>query len=67
MLNSLLLSVGLIYYLITGILFIFGINFIYLAYRAWRGKRPLPPPPEPEIWPTVTVQLPIYNEMYVAE
>ncbi|KAA3660439.1 MAG: glycosyltransferase [Chloroflexi bacterium] len=66
MLQSLLLSVGIIYYLITGILFIFGINFMYLSYRSWRGKRPLLPPP-PQKWPTITVQLPIFNEMYVAE
>ncbi len=64
--QTLLVFIGFIYYLITGMLFVFGINFLYLSYRSWRGKRPLPPTP-PQKWPTVTVQLPIFNEMYVAE
>jgi hypothetical protein len=30
-----------------------------------RGREPVSPPPEPETWPTITVQLPVYNELYV--
>ncbi|MCP4356404.1 MAG: glycosyltransferase [Chloroflexi bacterium] len=68
MLNSLLIPIGFFYFLISGALFLFGVNFIYLSYRAWReGHIPTPPAPKMEKWPTVTVQLPIYNEMYVAE
>jgi cellulose synthase/poly-beta-1,6-N-acetylglucosamine synthase-like glycosyltransferase len=37
-----------------------------LARRAYR-QRSGPPPPEPPRWPRVTVQLPIYNELYVVE
>ncbi len=64
--QTLLVFIGVVYYLITGMLFVFGINFMVLSYRSWRGKRPLPPAP-PQKWPTITVQLPIFNEMYVAE
>lgn len=32
-----------------------------------KRKQNLPTPLEPKIWPTVTVQLPVYNERYVIE
>ncbi len=68
MINSLLIPVGVIYFLTSSLLFLFGANFIYLSYRAWRdGRSATPPPPPMAAWPAVTVQLPIYNEMYVAE
>ncbi len=67
-LNALLVPVGLLYFLISGALFIFGANFIYFSIRAWFESRKAPtPPPKMTRWPQVTVQLPIYNEMYVAE
>ena len=66
--DKLLLPVGLLYFLFSGALFIFGSNFIYFSIRAWReGKKPSLLPPVMQDWPKVTVQLPIYNEMYVAE
>ncbi|HEX8656002.1 MAG TPA: cellulose synthase family protein [Hymenobacter sp.] len=37
-----------------------------LARRAYAAP-PLPPPPEPAVWPRVTVQLPLYNEQNVVE
>jgi len=48
-------------------LFAHGINFLYLAVVAIRttGARPATRTVDP--WPRVTVQLPIYNERYVAE
>lgn len=62
-----LVPVALVYLLVVGALFVYGVNFFYLTYLTWRSRSQAAPPPEPEIWPTVTVQLPVYNEMYVAE
>ncbi len=43
-----------------------GLHRAWLTWTWWR--RPAPRrPPEPEIWPTVTVQLPIHNERYVVD
>ncbi len=65
--DHLLIPIGLLYFLVSGTLFIFGTNFIYLSFRAlFEGRRTLPEPVLDQ-WPKVTVQLPIYNEMYVAE
>ncbi len=45
---------------------LFGIHkyFLLLMFRKYK-KQSQSQPPEPEIWPSVTVQLPIYNEKYV--
>jgi cellulose synthase/poly-beta-1,6-N-acetylglucosamine synthase-like glycosyltransferase len=57
-----------LYYLILGILACYGLHRMVLVWSYWRSRRrPLPAPPEPERWPVVTVQLPIFNERYVAE
>src|SRR5262249_35697641 len=55
-----------IYAIVLGALFIYGANFIYLTVVALRTSDRRPPAPEPKTWPAVTVQLPIYNEVYVA-
>lgn len=50
----------------SAFLFIYGSNLLYLSWRALRlpaALEPAGPPPEG----TVVVQLPIYNERYVAE
>jgi cellulose synthase/poly-beta-1,6-N-acetylglucosamine synthase-like glycosyltransferase len=57
----------LLYLLVVGLLFIFGANFLYLTAVALRKRHPQVPPPPPLSWPAVTIQLPIYNEMYVVE
>jgi cellulose synthase/poly-beta-1,6-N-acetylglucosamine synthase-like glycosyltransferase len=60
-------SVLSIVYLIAAVLVaLYGANALllgalYLRHRTDRPKQP----PELEIWPAVTVQLPIYNELYV--
>ena len=66
--NILFIPVALIYFLVTGMLFLYGINFIYMVFLALRYRAPdkksnidLSP------LPRVTIQLPIYNEMYVAK
>ena len=60
-----------LYYLVLGVLAFFGLHRLYLVvwYVVTRRRRPLQAPalpPGPEHWPVVTVQLPLYNEMYVA-
>lgn len=67
MLDLLLLPVALLYLGITGALFAFGINFFYLTYLALRTRPLSPPIPLLADLPVVTVQLPIFNELYVAE
>jgi len=55
------------YLLILGVLAAFGVNFFYLVAVAVRTRRQRPSaPPPPLHWPRVTVQLPVYNEFYVA-
>lgn len=49
------------------ILFIYGINFMYLTWVASRSSNTDPALPAMESLPVVGVHLPIYNELYVAE
>jgi cellulose synthase/poly-beta-1,6-N-acetylglucosamine synthase-like glycosyltransferase len=62
-----LIPVLAVYGSIFVVLFAYGLNFLYLTVVAMRRPRDAPPPPEPADWPIVTVQLPIFNEIYVAE
>ncbi|HMC78489.1 MAG TPA: cellulose synthase family protein [Vicinamibacterales bacterium] len=57
-----------LYFFVLSILAIYGWHRYYLVhlYTKNRGKVPLPPPPLAML-PRVTIQLPIYNEMYVAD
>src|SRR5512140_2081686 len=62
-----LLPVALLYIAITSALFVYGVNFFYLTYLALT-RRPLSTAePALAVFPMVTVQLPIYNELYVAQ
>ncbi len=55
------------YYLILGILSLYGVHRLLLVIDFLRTRsRVLGLPPAPAAWPIVTVQLPLYNEMYVA-
>ena len=50
-------------------LFLYGVNaYVMVAVHWWRRRRAeaTPPPAPPAVWPAVTVQLPLYNERYVA-
>jgi cellulose synthase/poly-beta-1,6-N-acetylglucosamine synthase-like glycosyltransferase len=55
---------------VLAVLAIYGLHryfVLYLYFRHYkRAKKPAPPALRSEEWPTVTVQLPIYNELYVA-
>ncbi|PYR92957.1 MAG: glycosyl transferase family 2 [Acidobacteria bacterium] len=60
-----------LYFFVLSILAIYGWHRYYLVYLYMKNRdkaagRGLPPPPLREL-PPVTIQLPIYNEMYVAD
>ena len=56
------------YFFVLSILGIYGWHRYYLVYEYRKNTIELPGPPPPlSEWPVVTVQLPIYNEMYVAD
>jgi cellulose synthase/poly-beta-1,6-N-acetylglucosamine synthase-like glycosyltransferase len=60
-----------LYFFVLSILAIYGWHRYYLVYLYMKHRdkapgRSLPPPPLAEL-PRVTIQLPIYNEMYVAD
>jgi cellulose synthase/poly-beta-1,6-N-acetylglucosamine synthase-like glycosyltransferase len=57
-----------LYFFVLSILAIYGWHRYYLVYLYMKHKDQAPAPPEPmTVCPPVTVQLPIYNEMYVAD
>ena len=56
------------YFFILSILGIYGWHRYWLVYQYMKHKDQAPGPPPPvDEWPRVTIQLPIYNEMYVAD
>ena len=61
--------VGVLYFVAVVALFLYGLNaYLLLAVHWWhrgRGRAMMAPEPPAE-WPSVTVQLPLYNERYVA-
>ena len=61
------MSVLSIIYMIAALLVaLYGANALLMAaLHLRRRKESSPQPPEPEDWPVVTVQLPVYNELYV--
>jgi cellulose synthase/poly-beta-1,6-N-acetylglucosamine synthase-like glycosyltransferase len=67
MLDLLFIPSAILYLLVVGALFVYGINFFYLTYITLRDRKVKLPTPPLEALPPVTIQLPIYNEMYVAE
>ena len=66
--NELLSQVVLAtYYGILGILALYGAHRFFLLALYYRTRHQVPAaPPAPASWPHVTVQLPLFNEMYVA-
>src|SRR3984893_8635650 len=56
------------YLIVFAILSVYGLHKGWLVYTYLRWRHNVPSvPPDPAEWPTVTVQLPIYNERYVVE
>jgi len=64
-----MLVLAVLYAAATTVLFVFGLNQLWLArrHRAQGGLRARPAEVVPEEWPVVTVQLPLYNERFVVE
>ncbi|HET9766402.1 MAG TPA: glycosyltransferase [Thermoanaerobaculia bacterium] len=59
-----------VYYAALAVLALYGTHRLLLLAGWWRHRgRPLvtPPAPAEDAWPLVTVQLPLYNERFVAE
>src|ERR687895_2020383 len=57
-----------LYFFVLSILAVYGWHRYYLVYLYMKNKRRLPVPRGSfQTLPRVTVQLPIYNEMYVAD
>jgi len=67
------LPVIFLYVCAVGLLFVYGVNSYYLTHLAVKlhrkaQARPTPADlPDMKDWPMVTIQLPLYNERYVAE
>ncbi|KPL19900.1 MAG: hypothetical protein AMJ93_12940 [Anaerolineae bacterium SM23_84] len=58
----------LAYVLCTLLLSVYGFNSLLLVALYLRHGRDAPPDPAPaDVWPRVTVQLPIYNELHTVE
>jgi len=56
------------YFFVLIILAVYGWHRYYLVYLYMRYRDRVPKaPPAPEQWPVVTVQLPLFNEVYVAD
>jgi len=62
--TAVVLALG-VYFSILALLVLIGVHRLYLALVARRGPPRLDPPP-PETWPTLVVQVPVYNEAFVA-
>jgi len=66
--NAFDLSIEIPYFVILGILSIYGIHRYSLTYLYLKNRRNTPKPEKTfEKLPRVTVQLPVYNERYVIE
>ena len=55
---------------LLGLLACYGLyryHLLALYYRYRLTRHPPAPPPPPASWPTVTIQIPVYNERYVVE
>jgi cellulose synthase/poly-beta-1,6-N-acetylglucosamine synthase-like glycosyltransferase len=64
--SGLIIVAVILYGLVLSALFIYGLNFFYHSYLAMKHRSPDPEPLPMDNYPRVTVQIPIYNERYVA-
>lgn len=65
--DILLIPFAIAYFIVITLLYIYGLNFYYLTLVALIAQKHTPEQLlPPTTWPKVTIQLPIYNEMYVA-
>ena len=49
------------------VLCLFGLRRLWILIQYHRLRREEPRPPDPAVWPFVTVQLPVFNEVHVVE
>jgi cellulose synthase/poly-beta-1,6-N-acetylglucosamine synthase-like glycosyltransferase len=57
-----------LYFVVLSILAVFGLHRYVMVYLYYKNKKAAPKPEKQfETLPRVTIQLPMYNEMYVAE
>lgn len=61
-----MLLIEILYALTSFLLALYGLNSLYLLWLYRRAKPGVEPPP-PGVWPRVTVQLPIFNELHTVE
>ncbi len=67
MLLTLQVFIGVVYLVALVGLFLYGMNaYVMLVVHRRNRRPPASGAAPPEVWPSVTVQLPIYNERYVA-
>ena len=67
--ESLQIFIFLVYCLCLTFIFLYSLVQLQLAWLYLRAKKKQPVPSSPKVpdnWPPVTVQLPLYNEIYVA-
>ena len=63
-----MLLLAILHQTLTMWLALYGLNSLVLTViYLWVRRRRRCPPLPPEVWPSVSVQLPIYNELHVAE
>jgi hypothetical protein len=61
-------STLLAYFFVLSVLGLYGWHRYFIVYLYAKHKDQVPgPPPAVDEWPIVTVQLPVYNEMYVVD
>ena len=66
--NSAQIATLVAYYIVLGLLALYGAHRFLMVWLYYRYRRNVPQPgPMPNPLPKVTVQLPIYNEVYVVE
>ncbi len=66
--NSFDVAIMIPYFLVMTVLAVYGIHRYALVYNYYKNRKHVAGlPPEVLTWPSVTVQLPIFNEKYVIE
>jgi cellulose synthase/poly-beta-1,6-N-acetylglucosamine synthase-like glycosyltransferase len=66
--NGFDLAMMIPYFIVLFILALYGLHRYWLVYDYFAYRKNVPPEPPPvSEWPSVTIQLPIYNERYVIE
>jgi cellulose synthase/poly-beta-1,6-N-acetylglucosamine synthase-like glycosyltransferase len=64
----LLSALSILYFICAVLLAVYAAGMVVLLFMYWLHQRRVPPPPPGvKSWPTVAVQLPIYNERHVVE